>query len=321
MAKKKRSSRALAKNDRAGGQLIVVQPAVEAGRAFISKNTLRAYTRDWMDFFEVDSLDKVTMPMTTNATTDQVADFRDRLIEQGLGPGTVNRKLSSVRAFFDQMILRGVLSINPAHPKLVRAPKRGTVKRMEALSPEEVRAFLGVIDQNTTRGRRDYAVIMMDLHMGLRRSEALAVRAEQFRTMEDKACVIFRSKGEKERIIWINVDLEEALAQYAQDRGTEPGWLFPGRDPKKPLSGDQFWRIVTGYLKAAGITKKVGTHGLRATFITMNLAKGTPIDQIQKTVGHSRGDTTLGYARDMEMVKSRAPAVMEGLNAMRKDKK
>jgi len=297
------------------GAIAIVQPAVEAGKAFLSKNTVRAYTRDWMDFFKVERLEQVTVPMAMGVKPDQVADFRDDCLARGLGPGTVNRKLSSVRAFFDQLILRGLISINPAHPKLVRPPKRGNVQKMEALSAGEAIGFLQAIDRSDPRGRRDYAVIMVDLHMGLRRSEALGIRAEQFRTVDGKACVVFRSKGEKERIIAINRDLEEALAAYAKDRGDSPGWLFPGRNPKKPLSGDQLWRIVQGYLGKAGIKKKVGTHGLRATFITMNLAKGTPIDQIQKTVGHARGETTLGYARDMEMVKSRAPEAMEGLNA------
>lgn len=299
--------------ERSHTRLVPLQPAVEAGKAFLSKNTIRAYTRDWLDFFKVETLEQVTVQMATQVTAAQVADFRDECIAKGLGPGTVNRKLSSVRAFFDQLILRGALTINPAHPKLVRPPKRGQIQKMEALSPTEAKAFLSAIDRSTPRGRRDYAAIMVDLHMGLRRSEAVGIKAEQFREIDGRVCVVFRSKGEKERIIWVNTDLADALQEYSKDRGKDPGWLFPGKNPKKHLSGDQFWRIVTGYLEKAGITKKVGTHGLRATFITRNLEKGTPLDQIQKTVGHARGDTTLGYSRDLEMVKSRAPEAMEGL--------
>jgi integrase len=56
-------------------------------------------------------------------------------------------------------------------------------------------------------------------------------------------------------------------------------------------------------------------HGLRATFITNNIASGTQLSEIQKTVGHSRGETTLGYTRDLEAIKSGAPAAMEGFNA------
>lgn len=294
--------------------IAIVQPAVEAGRAFLAKNTKRAYFRDWLDFFEVESLDQVTPAMAVAVGPDRVAAFRDKCLERGLSPSTVNRKLSSVRAFFDQLVLRRVIAINPAHPKLVRPPKRGTVQKMEALTPDEARAFLSSIDRTTPRGRRDYAVIMTDLHMGLRRSEALSMRSELIRTAEGRAFYMFRSKGEKERLVSINHDLEEALREYARDRGDAPGWLFPGRG-SKPLSGDMFWRIVRGHLKSAGIKKRIGTHGLRATFITLNLLKGTPLSEIQKTVGHSRGETTLGYARDLEMIKSRAPDAMEGLKA------
>ncbi len=294
-------------------RMVSTQPAVEAQRAFLSKNTIRAYTRDWLDFFKVDSLDQVTIPMVMAVTSENVADFRDEFLASGRGASTVNRKLSSVRAFFDQLILRGVLRLNPAHPKLVRSPKRGQVKKMEALSIAEVKTFLNAIDRSTLRGRRDYTVIMVDIHMGLRQSEVLGIRLDQFRTMHSQPCLVFRSKGEKERIVKITKDLELVLAEYARDRGNSPGWLFPGKDPKKHLSSRQFWRIVRRHLKKAGIHKRVGTHGLRSTFIQINLDKGTPLDQIQKTVGHARGETTLGYARDMEMIKSRAPDAMTGL--------
>lgn len=298
----------------AGSGIIPIQPAVTVGRSYLAANTKRAYYRDWMDFFEVDSIDKITASMVAAVTSEKVADFRDACLARELSPGTVNRKLSSLRALFDQLVFRKAIQINPAHQKLVRAPKRGTVQKMEALSEEEARVFLGAIDRLTPRGRRDYAVIMMDLHMGLRRSEALSVRMEDFKTGDNQAYLVFRSKGEKERKVSVNKDLERALLEYAKDRGRTQGWLFPGR-ADKPLSGDQFRRIIKGYLKAAGIKKKIGTHGLRSTFITINLLRGTPISDIQKTVGHSRGETTLGYARDLEMVKSRAPKAMEGLNS------
>lgn len=295
--------------------IAIAKPAIEAGKGYLAANTKRAYFRDWKDFFGVEDLGLVTQAMVLAVTPENVADFRDGLLERGLSPGTVNRKLTSVRAFFDQMVFRGVIALNPAHPKLVRSPKKGNVRKMEALDLQEGKAFLKAIDRSTPEGRRDFALIMFDLHMGLRRSEALSVRAEQFRVSQGKAFVVFRGKNEKERIVPVNRDLAAALQAYAADHRQESGWLFPGRDPQKHLSADMFWRIVQKYLKMVGIKKKIGTHGLRATFITQNLAAGTPLDQIQKTVGHSRGETTLGYARDFEAMHSRATQAMEGFNA------
>ncbi len=312
---RKTTTRALIQKKQPRGLATIVAPAVAAAKAFLSKNTVRAYVRDWKDFFEVDSLEQISTDMIAQVTPDNVTDFRNQCIERGLGSGTVTRKLCSLRALFDREILRGALTLNPAHSKLVRAPKRGTVKKMEALSGTEINTFLSTINRTTKAGRRDYALIMITLHMGLRCSETLSIRVEQFKEMDGRICVVFRGKGEKERIIWVNNDLQGALESYSKDRGKAPGWLFPGRTPKKALSGVQFWRIVHKYLDAAGIKKKIGTHGFRATFITQNLLKGTPLPDIQKTVGHSRGETTLGYARDLEMVKSKAPAAMEGFRA------
>jgi integrase/recombinase XerD len=185
---------------------------------------------------------------------------------------------------------------------------------MESLSVDEVKAFLRAVDRSTPEGRRDYALIMTSIHMGLRKSETLSIKTDQFKTSDGKAYVVFRSKGERERAVTVNRDLEVALAAWAHDRGDAPGYLFPGREPGTHLCGDQFWRICRKYLEAAGIKKKVGTHGLRATFITMNVDAGTPLSEIQRTVGHAKAETTLGYARDLEAIKSRAPRVMEGLN-------
>lgn len=300
-------------------EILEVRPLEEAYGGFLAENTRRGYVRDWKDFFKVDDIRKVTLQRALAVTSQDVARFRDELLEKGLKPGSISRKLSAVRALFDRLVLQGKVMVNPAHPKLVRAPKRGNVKKMDALTQGELVTFLSVIDRKTERGRRDYALIMTDLHLGLRRSEALKIRTEQFKTAEGKAYIVFRSKGEKERLVWINKDLEVALHEYSRDRGKTAGWLFPGRG-KKPLSGDQFWRIVQKYLDAAGIKKRVGTHGLRASFITINIDKGTPLSEIQKTVGHSRPDTTLGYARDLEMIKSRAPQAMEGLSASETEK-
>lgn len=295
--------------------LTVLQPAISVRDSLLSKNTIRGYVRDWKDFFKVEDLAEITMPMCLNTTPEEVSAFRDDLIAKGLGPGTIGRKLTALRTLFDYLVQRKAMLLNPAHPKLVRAPKRGTVKKMDRLTEAEARLFLSKIDRSTEIGRRDYAVIMTDLHMGLRRSEALSIQADQFKADGDRAYLIFRSKGEKERMVRINKDLADALAAYAKDRGNAPGWLFPGKDPEKPLSGDQFWRIVGKYVKASGLNKRIGTHGLRATFITHNIEAGTPLSEIQKTVGHSRPDTTLGYARDLEMIKSKAPDAMEGMNA------
>jgi len=137
----------------AKGHLVVYKPAEDAAGGLLSSNTKLAYVRDWKDFFKVDDLSKVTTEMALATTPAAVAAFRDGLIAQGMKPSTINRKLSSVRAFFNDLMLRGKIQINPAHPKLVRSPKRGNVQKMEALTASEVKAFLKMIGLRPHHGR------------------------------------------------------------------------------------------------------------------------------------------------------------------------
>jgi site-specific recombinase XerD len=292
----------------------LAQPVISARDSLLSKNTIRGYVRDWKDFFGVEDLSTITLAQCLAVQPEEVTAFRNRLINERIGPGTICRKLTALRTLYDYLIERKLAILNPANKKLVRSPKRGTVKKMERLSMAEAKTLLNAIDRSTPIGRRDYALIMTDLHMGLRRSETLSITSGQFKTDGDEAYLVFRSKGEKERKVTVNKDLEEALKSYFADRGNEPGWLFPGRDGQA-LSGNQFWKIMEARLDAVGIKKKVGTHGLRSTFITHNIEIGTPLSEIQSSVGHSRPETTLGYARDLEMIKNRAPKAMEGFKA------
>lgn len=293
--------------------LALARPATAAGDSFISGDTKRAYFTDWKQFFGVESAGQVTLEMCLAVTPERVIRWRDDLIAEGYRPSSVSRKLSSLRALFDHLIHRKAATMNPAHPKLVRSPKRGNVRKMDWLSAPEAKVLLSSIDRSAPQGRRDYAIIMAALHLGLRRSECVGLRMDHFKTDAGRLYVFVRGKGEKERLIAVNRDLEEAFRDYHRDRGDAPGWLFPGR--KGPLNPTQFWRIVQGHMEKAGLRKRLGTHGLRASFITINIDKGTPLSEVQKSVGHSRGETTLGYARDLEMIKSRAPVAMEGIRA------
>ena len=75
------------------------------------------------------------------------------------------------------------------------------------------------------------------------------------------------------------------------------GWLFPGRNPVKPLSARQFCRAVHAAAQAAGIKKRVSPHTLRHSFATHLLEQDVDIRVIQTLLGHAKLDTTALYTR------------------------
>lgn len=311
MAKtKKLESRGLIVPAQPKQELTVTQPGSEALTGFLSGNTKRAYARDIMDFFEIDDLSKLTTARTKSVTPKEVAAFRDKLIAEGKKPATVQRKLSALRSVYNYLMTMGAITINPAHPKLVRSPKKSSVRKTDIITWDDAIRILNSADRSTAIGRRDYTLLFLSLNLGTRRSELLKIQLDDMKHGPEGHYVYIKGKGEKERFIFLRPDVKATIDEYMKDRGPESGPLFPGR--KKELDGSQFWRIVKVYAEKAGL-KDIHPHSLRAAFITLAHQKGVPIADIQKTVGHSRGETTLAYARDLEMIKSSATKALTGL--------
>lgn len=288
------------------------KPVAEFLSSFMEGNTRRAYTRDLADFFQKPGA-RVGMPEVLTMAPPDVATFRDGLLLQKLKPGTVARKLSAVRCFYDYLLARGAVPYNPAHAKLVRSPKRPNLMKTDSVSWNQALALLSAPDRTTRIGRRDYALLMLDIHLGLRRSELVAIRTEDLKPGPPAPHIYFRGKGEKDRRVEIRPDLFEVLEDYHEDVGEAEEYLFPSF--KGHISGTQFWRIVKRYAAAAGLPKNIHPHSLRAAFVTFGLEAGVSIPDIQRAVGHSRPETTLGYARDLEQVKSKATRALDGLKA------
>lgn len=305
------------------GALMPHRPLKEALAGYLSEGTKRAYKVDVEQFFGM-PIDQVSAERVLAVRPPEVADWRDRMMATkkqgglGLKPNTVARKLSALRSMYDYLIAGGYIAINPAHPKLVRSPKRPNVMQTDKLSWDEAVGILSAPNRAERRGRRDYALLLMDTKLGLRREELMSLRIEDLKNGPTGPYAHVHGKGEKERLIEIRPDLIEALNPYLKDRGDHPGYLWPSRNKNYDdhLSEDLFWRIVKKYSKAAGISgKSIHPHSLRAAFVTLSLQKGTSLADVQKSAGHSRGETTLRYSRDLEMIKSKATASLDGLKA------
>ena len=74
-------------------------------------------------------------------------------------------------------------------------------------------------------------------------------------------------------------------------------WLFPGRDPIKPMTKRALGVVCHAAARKAGITKRVSLHTLRHSFATHLLEQNIDIRVIQVLLGHASLDTTALYTR------------------------
>ena len=228
-------------------------------------------------------------------TTSDVFDFLSYLAsersEVGISPTSRARKLSSIKSFFKYLTVRTKqLSENPVaeleYPKLRKSlPKY--------LKMDQAAALLQAVDGPNQK--RDYAILMLFLNCGIRRSELVALNLTD--VYEDRIRVV--GKGNKERVVYFGSACRKALDIYLDERNkiilSDNRALFGSRD-KNRISVTAVHRLVKKHLLAAGLdADQFSAHKLRHTAATMMLSGGVDVKTVQEVLGHENLNTTQIY--------------------------
>lgn len=158
-----------------------------------------------------------------------------------------------------------------------------------------------------------YKTILMTIYSaGLRTSEALRLAQEDI----DGGSMLIHvrhGKGKRERIVPLSPALLHGLRQYRRIHRTGR-WLFPGRDPRYPLSGRSVQRMANIAGRRANLTKRVTPRALRHSFATHLLEAGTDIRVIQELLGHAHLTTTLVYTHVSRHHLASVPSPLDALH-------
>jgi len=174
-------------------------------------------------------------------------------------------------------------------------------------SGDEVRRLLSTVDRSTGLGKRDYAILILAAHLGLRSSDIVGL---SFKDVDYKAKTIeiIQSKTERPVKLVMNSEAEEAIKDYIQNgrpqsSGTEGSHdkIFLGSQaPFAPLSAGSGYTVAKKYFYLAGIAahgRRRGAHALRASYATALIAKGVPYAVVQEALGHENPESAKYYVR------------------------
>lgn len=284
-----------------------------------SKLTISEYYLDLRMFLRFMKLMRNDMPISTrlddiiikdidisfieSITTADVFDFlsylaNERAIdpdspasEHGITPAARARKLSAIKSFFKYLTVRTKqLKENPVadleYPKLRKSlPKY--------LTMEQSAALLQAV--NGPNAKRDYAILMLFLNCGIRRSELVGLNLSD--VYEDRIRVV--GKGNKERIVYFGTPCRKAIDAYLIERNkkilTDNRALFGSRDNNR-ISVTAVHRLVKKALLQAGLdSTQFSAHKLRHTAATMMLSGGVDVKTVQEVLGHENLNTTQIY--------------------------
>ncbi|MDO5399847.1 MAG: tyrosine recombinase XerC [Eubacteriales bacterium] len=211
--------------------------------------------------------------------------------DYGISPASRARKLSSIKSFYKYLTVRTKqLEENPVaeleYPKLRKSlPKYLTMEQSSAL----LQAVSGPNE------KRDYAILMLFLNCGIRRSELVGLNLTD--VYEDRIRVV--GKGNKERFVYFGYACRKAIDAYLIERNkrelTDNRALFGSRDNNR-ISVTAVHRLVKKALLQAGLdSTQFSAHKLRHTAATMMLSGGVDVKTVQEVLGHENLNTTQIY--------------------------
>lgn len=214
--------------------------------------------------------------------------------------------LAALRAFFDRLVNRHVLVLNPA--ATVRGERYEAVEgKTPEVTPDQARTLLASIDTTTRVGLRDRAVIATLIYTAARAGAVARLRLKDFVPDGTQYVLRFAEKGGKQREIPARHDLERYLREYLAASGltdaAAPSPLFRSavrrtdQFTNNPMTGTDVWRMVKRRLAAAGLPGHLSPHSFRVATVTDLLAQGVPLGDVQYLAGHADPRTTRLYDR------------------------
>jgi integrase/recombinase XerC len=270
------------------------------GERHVSPHTLRNYISDLTQFREFLRARKLCLDdsETVDVTAVDVYVVRGYLasLAKSRKKSSMGRKLAALKGFFGHLVTTHVLQRNPL--LALESPKQEK-PLPRFLSIDDIFQFLLGVRVKTGLDVRDQAILEFLYSTGVRVSELVSLNWADIDFQLEVARVL--GKGSKERIVPFGRAAKEALTQYASEQRKR--WNYPCRGEAPVFLNSRGTRITTRSvarvvekrLRQAGITAKLGPHGLRHTFATHLLNGGADLRVIQEMLGHASLSTTQRY--------------------------
>lgn len=172
-----------------------------------------------------------------------------------------------------------------------------------AYSQEEIRQLLSYIDRGNPKGKRDYAMVLIAVRLGLRASDICRLTFDNFK-WESNTIELIQEKTDECIVLPLLNEVGEAVIDYIKySRPTvrDQEVFLRLSAPIGPMKPPTLHSIVTLYMRKAGILipegKKHGPHALRHSLASALLNNNTPMPVISEILGHTDSQTTSIYLK------------------------
>lgn len=262
-----------------------------------SVHTVSAYEKDVVDFagfiavnFEQEDL--------TEVNYSQIRSWVVFLMDQGLVPASVNRKISSLKAFYKFLLRSKQIAVSP----LIKHKSLKTGKKIQIpFSEKELKTVLteGAFT-NDFEGIRNKLILDLFYATGMRRIELIELKLVDVDLFAHSVKVL--GKRNKERIIPVLPEISRQVRVYLNERSDleviqDSQHFFLTKSGKK-LNISLVYRLVNGYFSSVSEKVKKSPHIIRHSFATHLLNNGAAINSVKDLLGHATLASTQVYTHN-----------------------
>lgn len=232
----------------------------------------------------------------TGLSASEVTGAVLRKASSGVSVAAAQYFVSGLRAFLRFCFLEGLLAVDLSQAALVVRGQRASLLP-RGISRADARALLDSCDRRRALGRRDYALLLVLLRLGLRRGEVAGLTLDDIDWRAGE--LVVHGKGGREDRLPLPADVGAAIAAYLR-RGRPASarreLFLQARAPYAPIAaGTVAWTVRRACRRAA--IPEVGSHRLRHTMACEMVGAGVPLVRIGQVLRHRSLQSTAIYAR------------------------
>jgi integrase/recombinase XerC len=256
----------------------------------LSAHTASAYAHDLGEF--ITYCKQHGIDDWTDIDNQHVRQFAAAEYRRGIGARSIQRRLSTLRSFFNFLIREAQLKTNPALD--VRAPK--AAKRLPDTIDADQMARLLQFRGDAELDKRDKAIMELFYSSGLRLAELVNLNRSDMDLADRTVRVL--GKGSKTRVVPMGAQAISAIKAWLQERGS-----LPCVDADAVFVSQQGTRLtpraiqlrVARWARQQGLGQHVHPHMLRHSFASHLLESSQDLRGVQELLGHANISTTQVY--------------------------
>jgi len=257
-----------------------------------SEHTIKSYTTDLKQFTSFLSSQFQIIDEINEISFQIIRTWIASLLEKGINPRSVNRKISTLKTYFKFLIREGELVENPMMK--VVAPK--SKKRLPVfIEEDQIASLLNEVQfEKGFVGQRNKLIIELFYVTGIRLSELINIKISDVDFNNQSIKVL--GKRNKERIIPLSSNVVNDLNIFIENN-QQNKYLFTNLEGNK-LYNKLVYRLVNKYIGEISSVNKKSPHILRHTFATHMLNNGADINAIKELLGHANLSATQVYTHN-----------------------